>query len=139
METDVKTKLLDHPSFLRWALLADAGISGATGLLMSLGAGLLEGLLGVPAALLRYAGVSLLPFSAFVAYVATREQLPPPGVRVVIACNALWAAASILLLPSGWIAPTLLGHAYIVAQAVGVAMFGVLQYVGLRRRVASIA
>ena len=48
-------------SFLRTVLLADAIASGATGLLMIAGAGLLEGLLGLPVALLREAGLVLIP------------------------------------------------------------------------------
>jgi hypothetical protein len=61
--------------FLRRALLADALISGATGLLMLIGANVLASLLGLPEALLRYAGLVLLPYGSLVAYVATREQL----------------------------------------------------------------
>ena len=63
-------------NLLRLALVADAVASGATGLLMFAGAGLLAGLLGLPDELLRYAGVVLLPFAAFVAYVGTRGDIP---------------------------------------------------------------
>ena len=48
-------------NLLRLALVADAVASGATGLLMFAGAGLLAGLLGLPDELLRYAGDVLLP------------------------------------------------------------------------------
>jgi hypothetical protein len=37
------------------------------------------------------------------------------------------------------VSPSLLGYAFVVAQAVVVALFGELQYVGLRRPVESIA
>jgi|GEM_PF-4410811 len=50
-----------------------------------------------------------------------------------IAANVLWAAGSILLLPSGWIAPNLLGTAFIVLQAAAIALCGELQFIGLRR------
>jgi hypothetical protein len=126
-------------SFLRRVLLADAAISGATGLLMTFGSGLFENLLEVPAALLHYAGLSLLPFAALVVYIGTRENLTRPAVWAVIVLNALWAADSILLLVSGWVAPTGLGYAFIVAQAVVVAIFAELQYVGLRRSAAATA
>jgi hypothetical protein len=121
------------PVSLRHALLADAVISGAAGLLMALGAGLLEGLLGVPAALLRYAGVVLIPFAVLVGYLGTRASFPPAAVWAVIAANALWVAGSIVLLASGWIAPTALGYAFIIVQALAVGIFGELQYAGLRR------
>jgi hypothetical protein len=102
-------------------------------LLALLAAEALEGLLGVPAALLREAGLILVPYVAFVAYIGTRACPPVPAVRAIIACNALWAAASIVLLTSGWIAPFALGYAFVMGQAFAVALFGVLQYAGLRR------
>jgi hypothetical protein len=123
-----------HPSpFLRRSLILDAVASGATGALMLAGAGLLEGWLGLPAALLRAAGLVLVPYVAFVGYLATRETLTPAAVWTVVAANGLWAAASIGLLLSGWVAPTALGYAFVIAQAAVVAVFGELQYVGMRR------
>jgi hypothetical protein len=129
-----------HPSlFLRRSLILDAVASGATGALMLAGAGLLEGWLGVPAALLRAAGVVLVPYVAFVGYLATRETLTPAAVWTVVAANGLWAAASIGLLLSGWVAPTALGYAFVIAQAAVVAAFGELQYVGMRRPAPAVA
>jgi hypothetical protein len=124
-----------HPSrFLRGVLLADAAASGATGLLLIAGAGLLEGLLGLPVALMREAGLVLIPYVAFVIWVATRERVARGAVWAIIVANALWAIASAGLLASGLVAPTLLGHAFVVAQAAVVALLGELQYVGLRRQ-----
>ncbi len=60
-------------SLLRLALSADAVVSGVTGLAMWALAVPLESFLGVPASLLRAAGLGLLPFVAVVAYLATRE------------------------------------------------------------------
>src|ERR1041384_5285214 len=51
---------------LRFALLADAVASGATGLMMIAGADLLTGLLGLPVALMREAGLVLVPYVALV-------------------------------------------------------------------------
>lgn len=61
--------------FLRRALLLDAAASGLTGTLMLAAAGLLEGPLGLPAGLLRDAGLVLIPYVAFVAVVATRARI----------------------------------------------------------------
>lgn len=122
-------------SFLRRSLLADAAISGATGLLMIFGAGLLEGLLGLPASLLRYAGLSLLPFAVLVFGLARRDPLSPGSVWAVIAANAAWVAGSVLLLVSGGVAPSGLGYAFVLGQAAAVAFFAEMQYVGLRRSV----
>ena len=126
--------LMDRPPvFLRRALVLDAVASGATALMMVAGAGLVEGLLGLPAALLRGAGIVLLPYVAFVIYTGTRETISRPAVWAIIVANVLWAAASAVLLVSGWVAPTALGIAFVIAQAVVVALLGELQYMGLRR------
>jgi hypothetical protein len=123
--------------FLRRALLLDAVASGATGLLLIAGAGLLEGLLSLPAALLRGAGLVLVPYVAFVIFAGTRAAIAQPAVWAIICANVLWAAASILLLLTGWVAPTALGYAFVIGQAVVVAVLGELQYVGLSRPMAT--
>src|ERR671916_459780 len=118
--------MLNSPALLRWSLLIDAVASGATALLLIAGAGLLEGLLGLPTSLMRYAGLILVPYVAFVAYVGTRAEIARPAVWLVIACNAVWVVASAALLVSGFVAPTMLGTAFVVAQAVAVGFFGEL-------------
>lgn len=120
-------------TFLRRALMLDAVASGATGLLMIAGAGLITDLLGLPASLLRGAGLVLVPYVAFVAYAGLQENISRTAVWAIIVANVLWAAASALLLVSGWVAPTALGYAFVIAQAVVVALLGELQVVGLRR------
>ena len=120
-------------NFLRRALILDALASGATGLLMIAGAGLVEGLLGLPAALLRGAGLVLVPYVALVVYTGTRETISRSAVWMIIVANVAWAAASTLLLASGWVSPTALGYAFVIAQAVVVALLGEVQYMGLRR------
>ena len=119
--------------FLRYALLADAVASGATGLLMIAGADILTGLLGLPVALMREAGLLLVPYVALVAFVGTRENMPAAAVKVIVVLNVLWVAGSIGLLMSGWVAPTVLGYAFVIAQAGAVAVFAELQLIGLRR------
>jgi len=119
--------------FLRRALLADAAVSGAAGALMLLGAGPLTGLLGIPALLLRVAGLALLPYAALVLRLGRSERPARAAVWAVIAVNLLWAAGCVLLLLAGWIAPTGLGIAFVVAQATAVALFAELQVLGLRR------
>lgn len=118
--------------FLRNALLIDAAASGATGLLMIAGADLLEGLLGLPPALLRGAGLVLVPYVAFVVWAGTRASVQGGAVWAIIAANAAWAIASVLLL-IGMLSPTLLGYVFIIGQALVVALLGELQYVGLKR------
>jgi hypothetical protein len=131
-----RTNLIDlsqPSSLLRLALLADAAVSGVTGLAMVIGAGYADTLLGVPAALLRYAGLSLLPFALLVVFVATRERVSRPAAWAIVAYNALWAVDSFALMVSGWIAPSALGYAFIAFQAIVVAIFAELQYMALRK------
>jgi hypothetical protein len=124
---------LPTTTFLRRVLLADAATCAAAGLLLMLGPGLLEQSLGLPSSLSRYTGIVLLPFAAFLIYLARRANLLQPAVWAVIVLNALWTADSILLLLSGWIEPTALGYAFVIFQAIGVAMFAGLEYFGLRK------
>ena len=120
-------------SFLRLALIADAAVSGATGLLAFAGAGILDALLGLPTELLRYAGLSLIPYAAIVAYVGTRANISRAAVWAVVAYNVLWSIDSVVLLVSGYVAPTALGYAFVIFQAAVVAGFAGLQVVGLRK------
>ena len=124
---------------LRQALLADAVTTTACAALLIAGAGFLDDLLGLPAALLRGAGLVLLPFVALVAWLGTRTRLPRLAVLAVIGLNAFWAVDSVLLLVSGWVAPTAAGLAFVIAQAVVVAMYAELQVMGLRRSAAALA
>jgi hypothetical protein len=125
-----------HPNttFLRNVLLLDAAASGGTGLILIGGAGLLDGLLGLPVALMREAGLILMPYVAFVAWVAMRAEIPRGAVWTIIMINAVWAIASAGLLVSGLVAPTLLGYIFVIGQAIVVALLGELQYVGLKRQ-----
>lgn len=119
------------PLFLRKVLLADALLSGATGLLLIFGSGLLKGLLGLPIELLQTAGLILIPFALLVGYLGTREAISGSAVLAVVIANAAWAAGSLLLLMV--VAPTALGYAFVIAQAVVVAIFGELQFSALRK------
>jgi hypothetical protein len=118
---------------LRFALLADAVASGATGLMIIAGADLLTGLLGLPAVLMREAGLLLVPYVALVAFVGTRQAIPHGAVKAIIALNVAWVAGSIGLLMSGTVAPTALGYAFVILQAAVVGVFAELQFIGLRR------
>ena len=118
---------------LRLALLADAGASGATAALLIAGAGLLEPLMGLPVALMREAGMLLVPYVILVLLVASRPTTPVAAVTAIIGINAAWTAASVWLLVSGWVSPTVLGVAFVLAQALVVGAFAVIQYACLRR------
>lgn len=88
--------------FLRKALVVDVVASGATAALVLFGAGVLSDRLGLPAPLLRGAGIVLVPYVAYVAWLAARREVTAAAVSLVIAANAAWTAASLILLISGW-------------------------------------
>ena len=129
---------MTHPldpqsTFLRRALLADAVLSGATGLMMIAGADVLSGLLDLPAMLLRAAGLMLVPYVAFVLYAGTRAEIARSAVAAIIVINLAWTAASIGLLFTGFVSPNVLGTAFVVFQAAVVGVLAEVQVVGLRR------
>src|SRR6202166_2143661 len=108
-----------HPSlFLRRAILSDAVFSGASALLLTLGAGALAPLLNLPEALLRESGLFLIAYTALVGWLGTRQAMPKPLVLIVIAGNAAWTIASIGLLFSSAVTPNLLGEVFVAMQAI---------------------
>jgi hypothetical protein len=122
------------PHFLRRVLRLDALTCVASGLMMTLGADILAPLFGLPRALLMEAGLLLFPIAAFILFVASRDRLPPALVWMVVAGNVLWAANSFFLLVSGWVSPTAWGQAFVIGQALVVAVLAELEYFGLRRQ-----
>ena len=119
--------------FLRRVLLFDAATCLLTGAVMLAAGGAVERLLAIPAQVSGALGVVLLAFGAAVAWVGTRPHLLRPAVWGIIALNALWAIESVLALAFGWLEPNALGQAFIIGQAVAVAVIAELQFVGLRR------
>jgi len=118
--------------FLRNTLLLDAATCVATGALLSLASGPLSTLLGLPAALLFYAGLSLFPIAAFMLW--TSLARPAPAVWIVILGNAGWVLASVVVLFG--FSPTVLGYVFVIVQAAAVALLAELEYAGLRKAVA---
>src|SRR5665811_2186055 len=97
---------------IRTVLLADAGITGVTGLLMLLGAGPLADLLDLPTALLRGAGLVLFPYVAYLVWLSTREKRrirrsgrwwrrTSPGRPAVSRCCSAGRSS-----PTGWVSPS---------------------------------
>jgi len=119
--------------FLRMVLLADAATCLASALLMIFGSTVLGNLLEMPPKLFSYAGISLLPFTAGLAYMMSRERLLPSVVWTVIVLNLLWTADSFLILATGWVTPNELGYVFVGGQALAVAMFAGLEYAGLKK------
>ena len=125
---------LSSPRFLRTVLWIDAASCAATGLLQTVAAAPLAAWFHLPSGLLFDTGVFLIAYAAVVAFVATRDPLLRPAVWVFMAGNLAWAAACVLLLTGDRVAPTALGTAWVVLQAVVVVVLAELQFFALRRQ-----
>lgn len=127
------TEIIRVSNFLRFVLFADAATCAACGLLLSSGGETLQNLLGLPANLMLYAGLSLFPFAGFLIYAATRKSVSKTAIWLIVAVNLIWTVDSFLLLASGYVAPTAFGSAFVVLQALGVFVFAGLEFIGMRK------
>jgi hypothetical protein len=125
--------VINPSTFLRRAIQADAIFSGASAVLLTLGAGTLAPVLNLPETLLLETGLFLIAYAALVGWLGTRLSVPRALVLFVVAGNAAWTLASIALLFSGAVNPNLLGEIVVVAQAIATGVLAELQYIGLRR------
>ena len=115
-------------SRLRTVLLVDAVTCTAMGALLALAARPLGDLMQLPVGLLLYAGLALFPIAAFMAAVACVTPASRIGALLVVVGNVGWVLASLALLVTGGIAPNALGLAFIVGQALVVAVLAKLEY-----------
>lgn len=113
---------------LRQVLLADALTCAIMGAVLIFAARPLAEAFALPAPLLFYAGILLLPIAAFMALVGLRVPPPRWGVILVIAGNLAWVLASLALPLLGRVAPNGLGLAFILVQAAIVAVLALLEY-----------
>lgn len=125
--------IYSSPRFLRNVLLADAMSCVASGVLQLLFTRSLVPLLGLPAPFLVESGWFLLAYAVAVAVIALRDPVPCSLVWLLVVGNAGWAFGCVGLLVGGVVEPTALGTAWLLAQAVTVAVLAALQWAGLRR------
>ncbi|WP_017627619.1 hypothetical protein [Nocardiopsis chromatogenes] len=118
---------------VRLALRVDALACAATGGLLAAASPWLTGPLGYPVPFLAGAGLFLVAFAGFLAWLAARGRVAPSAVRFVVALNAAWIIASALLAFSGAFGPTLLGTAAVAVQAAALAPITVAEALALRR------
>jgi hypothetical protein len=129
---------MNHPwivpgPFLRVVLKLDAALSAGTVLLFTAGGAALAAATGLPATALFVVGLALIPWVAFLLWVATRPALPAAMVWVVIGLNAVWVADCALVALGFALAPTATGVAFAAMQAAGTALLAMLEWAGLRR------
>ncbi|MFN4272111.1 MAG: hypothetical protein ACK4F5_04815 [Aliihoeflea sp.] len=120
--------------FLRKALLLDAAVSAAVGIVLLAATDYLAELLALPAVLLFWAGVIIFVWVAMLVVASMRAVLPQIVALNFVAGNAIWTVASFAIMLAGLIQPNALGIAFVSAQALAVGLFAVLQWIGSRER-----
>lgn len=123
---------LNASPLLRRALFADGLMGLGTGSLLILLTGWFAELLALPRELLLGSGLALLPLGLFLLWLSSGETVNRLLVWAVLTINALWVVDSLLLV-AGWIAPNLLGHVFVIGQALVVLLFLELELIGLKR------
>jgi hypothetical protein len=123
----------DSTHWLRTAFKANGAFSALSAAVLLLGDGLVAALLGAYDALglIHFAGLNLAIFSAFLFWLATRESIAPALAKAVIAADLIWVAGSWVAIASGMTSGQGTWAVGIVADIV--ALFAVVQYLGLRR------
>jgi hypothetical protein len=126
-------------SLLRSAVWFDAVSVAGLGLLLLLLADALTPLLGLDATFMSTVGALLLPFAAFLALTAARARISRVAVGWIVGLNALYVIASFAALVLGWLQPTALGAAFVIAQALVGGAVAVVEWIGLQREPAGAA
>ena len=127
---------LSAPSstLLRRALQGNGAFSTVSGLVTLLGANAVAAFTGVqPAVVFIVLGISLLLFAAGLFWMTRETAVNPTLARIVIVMDVLWVVGSVILLLSNALPLTVAGKWAIGLVADMVALFAILQYIGLRR------
>ena len=128
--------MLRSKNLLRGALIANAALSLASGLLLVVASETVAGLLGpaVPANLMLGLGVLFLIFGVDVAIVARREEPKLTQARIITALDTIWVVGSLVLLAFFSEHLSTLGFWLVAVQALIVADFALFQFLGIRQR-----
>lgn len=118
---------------LRGGLLLDASVSAAAGLLQVGSGARGADALGLPAPLLSGSGGFMLVYAAVLVLMARSRALWAPMVQAVVIGNVGWALGCVAALCLSLPAPTALGTAWLLLQAVAVLVFAAAEGLGLRR------
>lgn len=127
------TEIIRVSKFLRNVLMVDATSGLIGGFLLIFGASSLQNSFGLPYSILFYSGLSFFPFAALLIYTATRKTISKTIIWIIIGLNFLWGIDSFLFLISGYVQPTNLGYFFVISQAIGVFVFGILEFIGLKK------
>ena len=122
-----------HPATARTAagplrpfMLLDTGLTAVNALGYLALVPWLPDLLGTPRALVVGAGIFLVLVTGYLVDIVRRPELSRPRIRIQAQINTAWVLASLAYAALGGL--TALGVAWVLAQAVVVAVFAALQF-----------
>ena len=131
-DSDVDVK--ENGRFLTNVLRANAIFSTVSGLLVIFFADSIAQLIGLANPMILVGlGITLLPFAFFVYKVSAMEVVNSKLVWVIIELDALWVLGSAILLFANVVPFTTMGKWSIGLLAEVIAIFAILEYVGLRK------
>jgi len=117
---------------LRYSLRGNAAFSTLSGLASLAFAGPLTSALGMePPLALQVLGAQLLGFAVLLVWLASRPLIRPAFAWAVIAADLLWVAGTLPVVMSGQLTSAGNWTALMIADLV--ALFALLQYLGVRR------
>ncbi len=121
-------------SLLRKTLMANTVFTTVCGLVMVIASSALASLMGaISGGVLLVTGLILLLYAVDLGRTAFAEQLPPVRIYYFIVMDVLWVIGSALLLWGFGLPFTQTGQWIILLVADAVGLFGLFQYIGLRR------
>lgn len=106
------------------------------GLVMTIGAGPLAPLTGLPETLLTAAGIALFPVALLFGVMARMARIPQALLWIAVIGNAGWVAASVAVM--ALVPATAFGYVFVAAQAAVVLVLTLLEAGALRARGAAL-
>lgn len=116
---------------LKQALVADAAVSSAVGVLQVAVTPWLVTVLSLPASLLLGTGLFMLGYAGLLIVMAVSRTLPKVLVQVVVFGNVGWGMAGGWVLVASGFHPTGFGIAFVGIHIVGVLVLALAEYLGL--------
>lgn len=132
--TAISTRPLSSSAdaLLRFALRADATLTGLAGVTIAAAAGPLSSVTGLTTGQEFAIGAFFVGYGLVVFGLAAVRSLRGVGIGVVIA-NVLFTVACVLVVAAGTMSLTQTGVVLTLASGVYTAFFALLQYLGVRR------
>ena len=133
--TTIETSSSSQSNLLQKAIRANAVFSGLSGLVFLLAAGPIAELMGLAQpAFLSVTGILLLLYMPTLLAAARKNPVPKWIAWLIIDLDILWVIGSAVLIFTALVPLTAAGKWLIAIQADIVALFAIVQFIGLRRQ-----